>query len=241
MGATTRTDGRPRAPRKAAGIDLALAAITAAHKAAGLDSPRDAAGVRAVRRGIRRELGTAPREAAPLLTPELRRAVAALPATLHGARDRALLLLGWAGGFRRSALVSLDVTDLLFSPAEGIAVTLRRDKTDQGREEEGPARLCRPELVPGPEDPAQGGARRADTCSCVLVYQVRGERLRTVDREAGMIVRFGALGALCALGILLAGPPARAAAPPAPALAPAPPPRAVRLDYVRGPGAERCP
>jgi hypothetical protein len=51
--------------------------------------------------------------------------------TLHGARDRALLLLGWAGGFRRSALVSLDVADLLFSPAEGIAVTLRRDKTDQ--------------------------------------------------------------------------------------------------------------
>ena len=84
-----------------------------------------------MRRGIRRELGTAQREAAPLLTPELRRAVAALPATLHGARDRALLLLGWAGGFRRSALVSLDVPDLAFSPAEGIAVTLRRDKTDQ--------------------------------------------------------------------------------------------------------------
>ena len=84
-----------------------------------------------MRRGIRRELGTAPREAAPRLTPELRRAVAALPAMLHGARDRALLLLGWAGGFRRSALVSLDVADLLFSPGEGIAVTLRRDKTDQ--------------------------------------------------------------------------------------------------------------
>ena len=131
MGTTTHRDGRARAPRKAAGIDLALAAITAAHEAAGHDSPRGSAGVRAVRRGIRRELGTAPREAAPLLTPELRRVIAALPATLHGARDRALLLLGWAGGFRRSALVSLDVADLLFSPAEGIAVTLRRDKTDQ--------------------------------------------------------------------------------------------------------------
>mgnify|MGYP000703983527 CR=1 FL=1 len=42
-----------------------------------------------------------------------------------------LLLLGWAGGVRRSALVSLDVADLLISPAEGLAVTLRRDKTDQ--------------------------------------------------------------------------------------------------------------
>jgi integrase len=130
VGSTTRRDGRPRAPRKAAGIDLALAAITAAHRAAGFDSPRDSAGVRAVRRGIRRELGTAPREAAPLLTPELRRALAALPATLHGARDRALLLLGWAGAFRRSALVALDVADLVVG-TEGLAVTLRRDKTDQ--------------------------------------------------------------------------------------------------------------
>jgi integrase len=116
--------------RKPAGIDLALAAITAAHKAAGFDSPREAAEVRAVRRGIRRELGTAQREAAPLLTPELRRALAALPATIHGARDRALLLLGWAGAFRRSALVALDVPDLVVD-AEGFAVTIRRDKTDQ--------------------------------------------------------------------------------------------------------------
>jgi integrase len=116
--------------RKPAGIDLALAAITAAHKAAGFDSPREAAEVRAVRRGIRRELGTAQREAAPLLTPELRRALAALPATIHGARDRALLLLGWAGAFRRSALVALDVPDLVVD-AEGLAVTIRRDKTDQ--------------------------------------------------------------------------------------------------------------
>jgi integrase len=116
--------------RKVAGIDLALAAIAAAHRAAGFDSPRDVAEVRAVRRGIRRELGTAQREAAPLLVPELRRALAALPATLHGARDRALLLLGWAGAFRRSALVGLDVPDLLVD-VEGLAVTIRRDKTDQ--------------------------------------------------------------------------------------------------------------
>jgi hypothetical protein len=47
--------------------------------------------------------------------------------------------------------------------------------------------------------------------------------------------------ALCALGILLAALPALAAAPPPPALAHTPPPRAVRLDYTRGPGAERCP
>jgi integrase len=116
-------------PRKPAGIDLALAAITGAHKAAGFPSPREAPEVRAVRSGIRRTLGTAPHQVAPLLVPELRRALAALPDTKLGHRDRALLLVGWTGAFRRSALVALDVADLAFG-SEGVAVTVRRDKTD---------------------------------------------------------------------------------------------------------------
>jgi integrase len=40
------------------------------------------------------------------------------------------LLVGFAGGFRRSELVALDVEDLDFQRA-GLAVTLRRSKTDQ--------------------------------------------------------------------------------------------------------------
>lgn len=54
----------------------------------------------------------------------------ALPDTLLGRRDRALLLLGFAGAFRRSELVSLDVAGVEMT-AEGIVVTLRRSKTDQ--------------------------------------------------------------------------------------------------------------
>src|SRR5260221_11116291 len=45
-------------------------------------------------------------------------------------RDRALLLVGFAGAFRRSELVALDVADLEFSSA-GLAVTLRRAERDQ--------------------------------------------------------------------------------------------------------------
>ena len=55
---------------------------------------------------------------------------------LIGARDRALVLVGFAGAFRRSELASLDVEDLDFS-RDGLTVTLRRSKTDQegqGRE-----------------------------------------------------------------------------------------------------------
>jgi site-specific recombinase XerC len=53
-----------------------------------------------------------------------------VPHTRVGLRDRALLLLGFAGGFRRSELVSLDHADLEFSP-RGLVVTLRRAKNDQ--------------------------------------------------------------------------------------------------------------
>ncbi len=47
-----------------------------------------------------------------------------------GARDRALILLGFAGAFRRSELVGLDVEDCAFGK-DGLTVTLRRSKTDQ--------------------------------------------------------------------------------------------------------------
>ena len=45
-------------------------------------------------------------------------------------RDRALLMLGFAGGLRRSEIVQLDVADLMLRP-EGLQVHLRRSKTDQ--------------------------------------------------------------------------------------------------------------
>jgi integrase len=45
-------------------------------------------------------------------------------------RDKALLLIGYAGGFRRSELVALDKEDIEITP-RGIAICVRRSKTDQ--------------------------------------------------------------------------------------------------------------
>jgi len=45
-------------------------------------------------------------------------------------RDHSLLLLGFAGAFRRSELVTLNVEDIE-EVAEGLRVTIRRGKTDQ--------------------------------------------------------------------------------------------------------------
>ena len=115
---------------KPGSIQRRLNAIAEAHKAAGLDSPTRAAIVRNTLKGIRRTLGTAPAQKAPALTDDIRAMVDATDAGLIGARDRALILLGFAGAFRRSELVSLDVEDCAFGK-DGLTLTLRRSKTDQ--------------------------------------------------------------------------------------------------------------
>lgn len=105
-------------------------AIGKAHAAQGFADPTKHEHVRAVLRGIRRVHGKPQRQAVPLLREDLLAIVDALPRSLIGVRDRALLLMGFAGGFRRSELVGLVVEDLSFVP-EGMLVTLRRSKTDQ--------------------------------------------------------------------------------------------------------------
>ena len=65
-------------------------------------------------KGIRRTLGTAPAQKAAALTDDIRAMVDATDAGMIGARDRALILLGFAGAFRRSELVGLDVGGLRF-------------------------------------------------------------------------------------------------------------------------------
>lgn len=111
-----------------------LAAISKAHKTAGLSSPvKDNALIFETLKGIKRTHGTAVVQKAPVLTDDLRLMLRGMPAGLLGLRDRALLLVGFAGAFRRSELVSLDVEDLTFS-AEGLLLRLRRSKTDQEAE-----------------------------------------------------------------------------------------------------------
>ncbi len=79
----------------------------------------------------------APAQKAAVVTAELRVLLAVtLADTLAGLRDRALLLIGFAGGFRRGELVALDVEDVEETD-DGLRIGIRRSKTDQegeGRE-----------------------------------------------------------------------------------------------------------
>jgi integrase len=115
---------------KAATIARRLVVISQAHKAADLPSPTTSSLVSRTHAGIRRSLGTAQNGKAPAVVDDLKRMLELIPSTRVGLRDRALLLIGFAGAFRRSELVSLDVADLEFTRA-GLIVTLRKSKTDQ--------------------------------------------------------------------------------------------------------------
>jgi hypothetical protein len=110
-----------------------VAAIRYAHKLAHLDTPTDSEAVKATLRGIRRTVGAAKGRKAPAVAATMRAMVALAPPGLKGLRDRALLLLGFAGAFRRSELVALDVA-YIAETQTGLLVTIRRSKTDQDGE-----------------------------------------------------------------------------------------------------------
>ena len=119
---------------KAGSIQRRVSAIACFHQTKGLTSPTSSGQVKFIIGGIRRKLGTRQEGKAAVLTADLTAMLALMPAKLLGVRDRALLLVGFAGAFRRSELVALDVEDIEFQdrgPERGLKVTIRRSKTDQ--------------------------------------------------------------------------------------------------------------
>ena len=114
----------------ASSIGQRAAAIAHRHQKAGHDTPTTNPVVRDALRGIRRTIGAAPRRKSAATADRIRAMLDACPDTVIGIRDRALLAFGFAGAFRRSELVALQVADLE-EVADGYRVTIRRSKTDQ--------------------------------------------------------------------------------------------------------------
>jgi site-specific recombinase XerD len=117
---------------KVSTITRRLAAIAKQHRDHGKSSPCSMrySAICEVLRGIRREKGVRPDAKEALSTDQLRAMVSALPASPRGLRDRALLLIGFAGGFRRSELAALAMVDIT-DTHDGLKVLIRRSKTDQ--------------------------------------------------------------------------------------------------------------
>lgn len=123
-------DALVEAGRSVSTLARRLAAIAVAHRRARLDNPATDGAVREAWIGIRREHGTAQVGKDPLLVDLLRALVVTLADDAPGRRDRALLLIGFAGALRRAELVALTTRDILFD-GQGLIVTIRRAKTDQ--------------------------------------------------------------------------------------------------------------
>jgi len=150
-----------------------LAAIGARHTVAGHETPTDHPLDRRMLRRYARARGTAAKKKDALTIDRLPAIVSAMPDEPAALRDRALLLLGYAGAFRRSELVAVDVTDLRFTQA-GCYVWIAAAKNDPrkaGRE------LYAPRLP----------AERADLCAVAAleawlqVVGAEGPVFRTFD------------------------------------------------------------
>lgn len=148
--------GETAATHRPSTLARRLTSINKVHRAAGHPAPALAEhlSVGETLKGIRRVHGTQQIGKRPLFTDDLRAMVESLPSGLIGIRDRALLLVGFAGAFRRSELAAVQVEDVQ-ETKEGILVRILRSKTDpegRGREaalpygstpETCPVRACR--------------------------------------------------------------------------------------------------
>ena len=89
--------------------------------------------------GIKRTLGSRQKSKKPILINDLKLIINAIDETKskfknkNKLRDKALILIGFAGGFRRSELVNIDYEDVEFV-TEGVKILIKRSKTDQSGE-----------------------------------------------------------------------------------------------------------
>jgi integrase len=106
-----------------------LAAIGKMHRFNGLPWSPSHRAIQEPLRGLLRHHGQAVQKAAALTLVMLRRLVATCDRSARGRRDRALLLIGFAGALRRSELVGLQVQDVTVTAA-GLRIRIARSKTD---------------------------------------------------------------------------------------------------------------
>ena len=112
-------------------IEVKIAAVAFGHRAAGHPDPTVVESVKSTMAGIRREHGRPANKRQAATLDDIEAMIATVDVdTLKGKRDKALLLVGFAGGFRRSELVALDVGHLALNGSK-VDIVVQRSKTDQ--------------------------------------------------------------------------------------------------------------
>jgi integrase len=124
------------AGKKVATIQRHCASVSKAHQLAGLPTPTDDRQFKTLLEGISREKGIKQKQAPAFTLAYFKRVIQGIDTERpDGIRDRALLLLGLAGAFRRDELASLDLANLRFDD-DGLVVELPKSKTNQKGEAE---------------------------------------------------------------------------------------------------------
>jgi integrase len=128
------------ATHKVSTLQRWLASISKAHQqhhsehpSKPFENPCRSSRVRDTLRGIKNQHGAKRRKVAPALSDEVIAMVRKLPAGLAGQRDRALLLLGFAGALRRSELAKLTIEQVSLDK-RGMYLALGKTKADQAAE-----------------------------------------------------------------------------------------------------------
>lgn len=138
------------AGKKVATIQRHAAAIAKAHELAGATSPTTDHKIKVLLKGIAREKKMRIKQAPAFTLASFKRTVKSMDvATYTGLRDRALLLLGFTGAFRRAELSALNIEDLTFDE-EGLIIAFDQSKTNQTGEADEKAIYYSPELATCP-------------------------------------------------------------------------------------------
>lgn len=157
-----------------------LAAIVTTHCAEGLTFDRTYPALTKTLNGIRRKFGVGQTGARALRTADIIALCDTFGRDIRSQRDKAIILLGFMGGFRRSEIVGLNVEDLKFKD-KTLHVMLRRSKTDQ----EGRGRTI--VIMPG-ENPktCPVAAVRAWLGAARLANEGNNPAFRPVNRHSGV-------------------------------------------------------
>ena len=119
------------AGNKANTLSVKVCAIRMAHLTAKQPDPTASQEVKLTMKGIRRRIGAKVNHDKPITLDLLKKVVDTFPDDMAGRRNKAMTLIGYAGAFRRSELVSLKVDDLHFEENGTLTITIPRSKTDQ--------------------------------------------------------------------------------------------------------------
>jgi site-specific recombinase XerD len=181
------------AGKKVATIQRHLSALKKAHVLRGMECPTDNAQFQVLLDGISRVHGIRQKQAPAFTLHQLKQLVRALNTdTVTGLRDRAILLLGFTGAFRRSELAALNLDDLRFTE-DCVIVSLARSKTNQLGQHEEKAIFYSPEAKVCPIRSLQAWLRLLGReTGPVFVSLRKGERLtqaRLSDKSINAVVQ----------------------------------------------------